>query len=326
MKTYLTILTIIVSMILATHVTVQAQNPFKVIMWYSQWDEQTYGAQGYGIPPWYIDWTGAGVIVHFDNNNVNDNASPYWAYVNQGNAFADSLYFFWGQDLRYNFVDSLTTIGHRYGAAVAMTIMQVDPTHVNNMMGDSVKINVLCKSVAQWCQRHHYDGVDFNYEQTHSTRDNVARFLRILRRNLNTYVTTYHNSLTRPWLSIASPWEWSSGSGACYKPSDTAYVDMFNFQQGTVEWEADGPSGNCSWYGGAVKLGTSGENYSYAQTNSIWIPTISQDPPWITGSNAPRGIRRAVAEGFPKSKIAPAFNVGGGTIRRGTTTAVGTYT
>ncbi len=301
MKIYLAVLIIILLLVIATDAISQGQNPFKVMMWYSQWDEQTYGAQGYGIPPWYIDWKGVSVIVHFDNNNVNDNASPYWAYVNQGNAFADSLYLFWGQNLDYNFVDSLTTIGHRYGAAVVMTIMQVDPTHLHNLIGDSTKVETLCRAVAQWCHRHHYDGVDFNYENNYSTRVNVARFLRRLRYNLNTYLTTYHSSLSRPWLSIASPWEWAVGSDAAYLPGDTIYVDMFDLQQGTLEWEAD-YNGNRTWYGIAVKLGTSGEGYSYAQANNIWIPSLSQDPSWVPSSNKPRGIRAAVAVGFPKSK------------------------
>ncbi len=297
-------------------------------MWYSEWDEQQYGAQGYGIPPWYIDWTGTGVIVHFDNNNVNDNASPYWAYVNQGNAFADSLYFFWGQDLQYNFVDSLTTIGHRNGAAVVATIMQVDATHLHNLITDSVKIETFCKAVAQWCERHNYDGIDFNYENGagtgHAARSDLGRFFRRLRYNLNTYVTTYLSSLSRPWFSVCSPWEWTIGGNPAYSPGDTVYIDMFNLQQGTLEWEAD-YNGNRTWYGIAVKLGTRGEGYAYAQANSIWIPTLSEDPSWISSGNKPRGIRAAVNVGFPKSRIAPAFGLGGGAIKRGADTAVSLY-
>ncbi len=298
---------------------------FKVMMWYSEWDEQPYKAQGYGCPPWLIDWTGAGVIIHFDNNNVNDNASPYWAYVNKGNAFADSLYLFWGQNLDYNYVDSLTTIGHRYGAIVVTTIMQAGPTRLNNIIGDSMKIEALCAAVAQYCQRHHYDGVDLNYETTHSSRVNVARFLRRLRYNLNIYLTKYQRSLTRPWLSVTSPWQWAVASSMCYLPGDTAYVDMFNLQQGTQEWDVDYRGNNLTWYGIAVKLGVYGEGWDYAKANKLNLTSLSEDASWISNSFKPTGVRAAVAAGFPKSKIAPAFSLGGGAIKRGVNTALGIH-
>ena len=303
--------------------SVASAGDFKVMEWYSGWDENTYGGGGYAIPPWMIDWTGVGVIVHFDNDNIPDDTPPYWGMIAKGDATVEPTYFEWGQNYpstANNYIDSLTNIGHRYGAAVVISINEPTPTKLNNLIGDSSKIETMCQAIAQWCQKRHYDGVDLNYETSHSTRANVVRLLRILRRNLNTYVTTFKGNLSRPWLSICSPYQWAGNDASCYCPSDTVYVDMFELQQGTVEWDV--PDGR-AWYDLAYQIESGGEGYAWAQANNVLLEALSNNASW---NSAPNGIRSSVAAGFPKSKIAPAFGIGGADMKIGTDTAMGVYT
>jgi lysophospholipase L1-like esterase len=284
---------------------------FKHQVWYSSYDERPYASYlGFGVYPWLIDWTGVDVIVHFDNGNVNTNASPYWAYINQGNAFADSVHLFEGTNHNYAFVDSLTTIGHRNNAAVVMTIQAVVTDSMNYVMADSTRTETFCVAVAQWCERNDYDGVDLNYEGTATTRANMSRFIRRMRIALDANLTTFDASLKRAWFSITGPPQHFGAIGTgIWQSTDTTQVDMFNVEVGVSIWEFSFGGHIYSWFNIAVRNSTGGGSSAFAQANSENLETLSDDSPWYAGT--PTGIRRPVYYGFDKSHLSPAFELGG---------------
>jgi hypothetical protein len=308
-------------LLFASPVFMQAQ--FKVIMWYESFCEKPLGEYyGIGISPWEMDFTGMGVVVHFDNGNVGT-SSPYWGYIaGVTGAEVDSVYFFYGQNAysdnpQKSYPDSLEKYAHAAGAAVAIEIQAVSGTSGNlyTIVGDSTKTDVFCTTVAQWAERHGYDGVDVNWELNLQNTTNGTRFVRILRRKLTQYLTTPVN-VSRPWLSLTCP-PGTYSSGSCFPSSIKDSVDMICPQHGIVGWVTGcgGLTGsNINWYGSAITVGPdiSGDG---------WLAAFADQATVIT--NGTWGIRGVAEQGWPKSMIAPAFNLGGGIIFLGNTTPLG---
>lgn len=308
-----------------------ARAQFKTGMWWSVWDNRDYATyNAVGCHPWLVDFTGTNIIIYFDNGNVNDNAAPYWAYRNKGDAFADSATLWWGASgTPYNYVDSLTTIGHRYGAAVVMTIQCVNTEggYFNTISADSAKVEAFCDCVSKWCQLYHFDGVDFNYEyQPKAARTYLARFLRRLRANMNANITSVHGGLARPWLSITDAYTMFAAQGDVWEPGDTAYVDMWWSEQGTSSLMFNGNVGGSNkwynWFDCAIRIeGTVGGATAFATANSINLETLSEDSPYNAGE--PTGVRNGAYHGFPKSHLGIWNGIGGGTVYQGSDTAGG---
>ena len=292
--------------ILLFPILMQAQ--FKNIVWYEQWCQAPFGQDGYTIQPHQIDWTGVNVIVHFDNDNINTNASPYLAYINRGNAYADSVSLFRGGSHDLAYVDSLVACGHRAGAAVVLSLTAVDPAHLYAMYADSTRTETFVVATAKFLERHGYDGVDVNVESYEPNVTYMARFIRRLRLALNTWVTTPHSSLTRPWFSITTPVSWLY-DGSYYPLALQDKVDMFCVQITTSNvWDGT-CNNNVNYFNWITRLGRGA--YSYSQSRDQWLVTLTEDAPWIPAGNKPLGIRGAVKAGYNKSRLAPAQSVGG---------------
>jgi hypothetical protein len=311
-------------MLLLIPVLMQAQ--FKTIGWYEEWAQRPLGVSGWGLPVWeYNQWNKFNVVVYFTNADVNSNSAPYFTLIpnNMGNGGADSIGVFYGTDGKA-YIDSFATVLHRYGCAAVLDINQANPTNMNAIITDSVKVEQFSQSIAMWCKRHNFDGIDLNYESTAPTQANMSRLLRRLRYNINKYITSYHSSLSRPWFSIASPWEWA---GDPYILADEPLVDMYCWQQGTLEYVYSSSlcGGNVNWPGVGISLGKWATS-SWAQSKDLWISSFTEDASWIPSGSKPRGIRKAVSLGFSKSKIAPAGNIGGGNVKRGSDTLFGCQT
>ena len=161
-----------------------------VTVYWPSWCARCQDADGFGLPPWNIDYTGITHIVHFHNGTFS-NTSPYWrpAVVAQ-----DSIELQWGVDgacgqFEFNYQDSLIKISHRHGVKVLITMQAVDPSEgFNFVASDSDRTEVFATSVTEYVKRKGYDGVELNLEDwiAPPTSDaNINRFIRIVRRKLN---------------------------------------------------------------------------------------------------------------------------------------------
>lgn len=305
-----------------------ATGQFKLISWYEQWCEIPLGTSGYGAPPHQINWNGFSVVVHFDNRNIDNTSSPYWAYLpgaRKAGGETDSVALFYGPaGGSYNYVDSLTKYVHLAGGAVVIEVQNMNGTVIPLVAADSVKTDEFWTAVAQWCERHNYDGVDINWEGfSPSSYLEMSRFVRIARRKLTQYLTTPVN-VPRPWLSLASPPGFFSGGSTGYRASLIVdSVDMACGQQGTLESVYSSFWGsNCNWFGMAVKLKASGTYPAWVYSTDLWLQSLSQN----IGTGKQADIWTMVSGGWPKAKIAPANGIGGGNIYVGSDTVLGKVT
>ena len=289
-----------------------AFSQFKIMTWYEQWLERPLGESGYGAPPWAINWNGIDAVVHFGNQNVTSSTAPYFTFRVTGNS--DSVYFFRGSgNLNYNFVDSLTKYVHAAGGIVVLELMDIEGSALSTIAADSTMTDILCTSAAQFCELHDYDGLDVNWENNRPNAAVGSQFIRILRRKLNQYLTT-PRFISRPWLSLTCPLNFYSFDASFPAALVKDSVDMICAQQGGAQWVWDPAGGNnILWYGAAVKLGA-----DVNSPRSLWIASLSEDANAIPANQKPTGIRGLNAlHGWPKSKIAPAFCLGGGSVYYG---------
>jgi GH18 family chitinase len=208
---------------------VLSQHP-KLTVYYGNWCQRCLDANGYGLPPWEINWSGIDYVVHAGNGTVQQ-VAPYCTFV-VGNAKGrqDSIDFTWGGlgtcgQYQYDWQDSLTTIAHRTGAKVLLAVNAVNPGEgLNYVMVDSFRTEIFATAYARYARRHHYDGLELNVEQWQTPIASVSalnRLTRILRGKLNEAYAP-----VRPLLfSSASRDDWN-----IYYANQDSVFDMHNLQ------------------------------------------------------------------------------------------------
>ena len=276
---------VLLIMFLCFSVALSAQHP-KLTAYYPIWSARCQDANGYGVPPWNLDYTGLTYIVHFGSNM--SQTSPYFAPVLNAQ---DSIDLQWGQSgacgqFTYNWQDSLIKIAHRHGVKVVLSITAVDPgAGFNYVSDDSSRCEVFAYSFVGYLKRKGYDGAELDVEEfinRVTSYADVNRFVRILRRQLNT--------MTPRGVLLSSAVTYMCN---LYYASQDSCFDMHNLQC-YVYWALwnENYSANVSWFLTPVSVPTSGVP-SGTEINSL-------DHDYLTGRNI---LQIWTDAGHDKSKI-----------------------
>lgn len=121
-----------------------------------------------GEPPWELPWNdGVTHIIHFfnaPNVKLSAVANGYWTLWS-GN---DSTDYWWGSISSgqggTGYGDSLIVIAHRHGVKVLTCVAGLGGNELITIAIDSTKLQTLCTSIANFVNRHNYDGVDVDWE------------------------------------------------------------------------------------------------------------------------------------------------------------------
>lgn len=204
----------------------------------------TTGQAFFLLSPWDIEYTNlTHIVTFFHTENVNPNVVPYNTLVTNPNDSSDAVSDGIGQPGNGNhpaYLDSLTTIAHRSGVRVIANIQAVNAAVLNPIADDSVKTDVLIKSVIGWAERHHEDGVEVNWESWQTPITNAANATRFIRR-LRFWMDNFHGAGVpfatgdgRPPELLMAP---QSGHQSVYYAAElNKYVNQINMQ----EYDLDG--------------------------------------------------------------------------------------
>ncbi len=193
-----------------------------VTVYYPQWSEGPLSAKT--IPAWEIDWRGITHVIFNNNDNISS-IEPWWLYVTSP---SDSLKAFYGAGGSVNYLDSLTKYAHVNGVAALVSIQSISNNNISRFVTDSIRTEIFVDAVVSWAERHHFDGVDLNWENwggSHfADKNSNTRLLRRFRARLNRMKSYYG---ARAVLTMAPNY---FDYKVYYTPDVNATVDQVNIQ------------------------------------------------------------------------------------------------
>jgi GH18 family chitinase len=273
-----------------TQIHTKKTTTFSVIGYYP-----FFGATAYN--PSIVDYSSLTHIIHFAT--APSSTSPYFLPVV---STAESLNVefsapYTGQGANVKVQRTLIDSSNKYGVKVLLGIAAVgfyggDTDAMRNIVSDSGRTQLFVNNVIAYLKRKGYHGVDMNWEwPSTSDRDGFTRYMRILRRGLDTMtprgVLTYASYF---FFDTRSP-----GGGYQNVPLLNQYVDFVMPE----------------FYG--LSMGQMNSNFGYSA--ALHKPNVAgYDAGTVSDTNtyqgagkmAPYGLWKA---GFDKKKIAPGFGL-----------------